>query len=301
MKKIAIISFTRDGSHLAEKIHQAAGEEPFEINIYQKSRYAEEVSGAMIVKESLQQWTKEQWGQVDALLFIGATGIAVRAIAPCICDKQTDPAVLCMDEQGHFCISLLSGHLGGANELTSKIANLTGAVAVITTATDLNQCFAVDLFGKENHLTLKDKKLAKDISARLLARKKIVTVGLGCRKGVEKQQIEDAVNMVCKENQIPPECVKQIASIDLKKEENGILEYSKERNLPFITYTADELKAVPGTYTDSLFVEQVTGVDNVCERSAVLGSGFGILIQKKKAMNQVTCALDIENEEQCNE
>lgn len=83
-----------------------------------------------------------------ALLFIGACGIAVRSIAPYLQGKDKDPAVVVLDERGIFAISLLSGHLGGANELTAVLANLTGAIPVITTATDINGRFAVDVFAK---------------------------------------------------------------------------------------------------------------------------------------------------------
>mgnify|MGYP000396976524 CR=1 FL=1 len=83
--------------------------------------------------------------KMDAILFVGACGIAVRSIAPYVKSKKTDPAVLCMDEQGKFVISLLSGHIGGANELTEEVAAVTGAVPVITTATDVNHKFAVDV------------------------------------------------------------------------------------------------------------------------------------------------------------
>ena len=109
----------------------------------------------------------------DALLFIGATGIAVRSIAPFVADKRKDPAVVVMDEKGIFAISLLSGHIGGANELAGKLANLTGAIPVITTATDVNGRFAVDVFAKKQKLWIADMKAAKRVSADVLDEKKI--------------------------------------------------------------------------------------------------------------------------------
>ena len=89
----------------------------------------------------------------------------------------------------------------------------------------------------------------------------------------------------------PPEAFEQIASIDLKKEEKGILSLSQDWQIPFVTYTEEELKQVPGEFTPSPFVKKITGVDNVCERSAVLASGNGRLRQRKTGENGVTTAV----------
>ena len=107
------------------------------------------------------------------LLFISAAGIAVREIAPHLKSKAEDPAVLCADERGLHVISLLSGHLGGANEWCERIARIIGADPVITTATDLHRVFAVDLFAKEQRLVFKDTATIKEVSARLLRGEKV--------------------------------------------------------------------------------------------------------------------------------
>ena len=93
---------------------------------------------------SLAEWTGVQFVQSDALIFVGAAGIAVRAIAPHCKSKTTDPAVVVVDECGRFAVPILSGHLGGANDLARTIAAVCGAVPVITTATDAHGIFAVD-------------------------------------------------------------------------------------------------------------------------------------------------------------
>lgn len=108
------------------------------------------------------------WQSGSEILFVGAAGIAVRLLAPYIQDKFKDPAVVVMDEKGRFVIPILSGHVGGANELAYLLARQLGAAAVITTATDVNECFAVDVFASRNRLVLTDRRKAKEFSAGLL-------------------------------------------------------------------------------------------------------------------------------------
>ena len=124
-------------------------------------------------EESLSQWTGRMFAEKRAMIFVSATGIAVRAIAPWIRDKMTDPPVVTVDEGAQFVIPLLSGHVGGANELARHIADWLEAVPVITTATDVNGKFAVDLFASAYHMTITDRKEAKNISAAVLEGKQI--------------------------------------------------------------------------------------------------------------------------------
>ena len=116
----------------------------------------------------IQAEVKEAFARCEALVFVGASGIAVRKIAPFVKDKFQDPAVLCLDEYGRFVIPLLSGHVGGANELARLIGRQLGAAVAISTATDLNGRFAVDVFAKKNGLVIKSRENAKRISAALL-------------------------------------------------------------------------------------------------------------------------------------
>ena len=124
-------------------------------------------------EEFLSQWTGKMFAEKRAMIFVSATGIAVRAIAPWIRDKMTDPPVVTVDEGAQFVIPLLSGHVGGANELARHIADWLEAVPVITTATDVNGKFAVDLFASAYHMTIRDRKEAKNISAAVLEGKQI--------------------------------------------------------------------------------------------------------------------------------
>lgn len=166
--KTAIICFSQRGLNLAEKLKTGLNKSGHRAEISVKSGYIKN-RDVHCVTESLNDWTARQFREKDALCFIGACGIAVRAIAPFIKSKDTDPAVIAIDETGNFSVPLLSGHLGGANDLAEQAAFLTGAVPVITTSTDIHQVFAVDLFAKKNRLHIMDLGLAKEISASLLS------------------------------------------------------------------------------------------------------------------------------------
>ena len=347
--KIALICFSLTGQETGEKLCCGLEKAGMTAVLDKKSKYLPDS-----VKVSTSAWAGEKFPDSDALIFIGATGIAVRSIAPYVASKKSDPAVLVIDECGKFVISLLSGHLGGANELALKTAEILHAVPVVTTATDLHHRFAVDIFAKKNHCSIFNMKAAKEVSAALLAGKKVgfysefpveenlpdglvlcdeygkpaenvkddlkaaeiecgvavtvrtscqpfasttqvvpkcLTLGMGCRKGKDAQGIAEAAQKVLDRSEFYKEAFEQIASIDLKKDEKGILSLSEDWHIPFITYTENQLKQVPGEFTPSPFVKKITGVDNVCERSAVFASGNGSLLQKKTGENGVTTAV----------
>ena len=349
----------------------------------------------------------------DAIIFVGATGIAVRAIAPFICGKSVDPAVLVIDEAGRYVISLLSGHLGGANALARTAASLIEAEPIITTATDAESAFAVDTFAKENGFLLTDLRKAKEVSAKVLRGEKLriysdipmeclvqrparheaelvpaqdidradiiisyrthilkpasgadaydrpsdasetqhpeyqnaelsearsdavqihplvdrdsaasaslgisehpsektsraiglrliakrVHIGLGARKGVTQAEVAAAVATCLEDAGIDPRAVVDLVSIDLKKQEAGILAYSYESGVPFVTYTAEELRTVEGAFAGSSFVQSVTGVANVCERAAAFAagrSGHAEVLVHKTIHGNVTTAVAVE-------
>lgn len=181
--KVSIISFTLKGIELSLKIKKAfSGETEEELCLYTKCSHAEKSlterklteknlaeGGLSYVEQPLTEWTGEQMKKRRSLLFIGACGIAVRAIAPFLTDKLNDVPVLVMDEQGRFVIPVLAGHVGGANELAVSLAERMGSTPVITTATDLNHCFAVDLFARRNALHIVNKDGIAKVSSRILA------------------------------------------------------------------------------------------------------------------------------------
>ncbi len=341
MEKIGIACFTQRGASLADRLEQELA------GTYEVLRY----------ERDLKQWCASCFERAGALLFIGACGIAVRTIAPFLRSKTTDPAVLVLDEAGRFVISLLSGHLGGANELAIRIARQIGAVPVITTASDVNGLMAVDVFAKRNHLQIDSMESAKKLAAALLRKERVglycsgavdgvwpdeltpadtsdeggkfdrliwiserrmqeeervrylkdrdstvlhliprtVVLGIGCRKGKTQEEIDAVVQQVLDNGKIPMKAVSLAASIDLKKEEPGMLDFCRQRQLPYQTYQAEELQTVPGVFSASEFVRKTAGVENVCERAALLAAGpGGRLIQKKYAENGVTAALAVQ-------
>lgn len=284
---------------------------------------------------ALGDWTQAHFGY-DALIFIGSCGIAVRAVAPYVVSKVSDPAVLAADEGGGFVVSLLSGHLGGANRLTERLARFLGAVPVVTTATDVRGVFAVDTWAAEQGLRVVNPARIKEISARLLAGERVtlsggeavagplppgirlcdgegdvlitwrrpdserplvlappvLTLGVGCRRGVSAEALERAFLQTLEREGLLPQAVSRACSIGLKAGEPGLLAFCRARNLPLNTFSVQELEAVPGVFTASPFVREITGVDNVCQRAAVLGSGpGGRLLGERYSGGGVTMAL----------
>ncbi len=117
-------------------------------------------------------------------------------------------------------------------------------------------------------------------------------IGMGCRRGTPAATLRSLLEEVLTQEGIPEKAVCALCTIDLKKDELGLQELARELGVPLTTYSAQKLAQVPGDFTSSPFVEQITGVDNVCERAA-LASG-GALLQKKTAKDGATVALAIE-------
>lgn len=320
----AIVWFTAQGEKLAYQVKSALSE---------RTQQQVQIQMGRRPGQSLKEWCREGFEQKQLLIFVGAVGIAVRSIAPFLKDKFTDPAVLALDEQGRYVIPVLSGHVGGGNRWAAVLAEELSAISVITTATDLNGKFAVDVFASERNLTLTDRRMAKQISAEILAGEtieffcekkvggslpaeliqseseekeaenvpgepagpeksriyvgihrypdrtntlylhpKALVVGIGCRKGKTMEEIEGFVHKTLQNHRLAMESVCCLASLDLKKEEPGILEFAGKYQIPFVTFSREELAEAPGDYTESGFVKEMTGIGNVCERAAVLAA-----------------------------
>lgn len=156
---VRIISFTGRGRALSQTLTAS-------LSDHLVQQYAK--ADGFLPYASVRAFAEEAMTQADLLVFIGATGIAVRAIAPFVRSKDEDPAVLVIDENGRFVISLLSGHIGGANAWAQQLAQTLQAVPVITTATDGRGVFAVDSWGVQHTCSVKDVREIKHISGALL-------------------------------------------------------------------------------------------------------------------------------------
>ena len=283
----------------------------------------------------------QTWQDYREIVCIMATGIVVRTIAPLLQDKYHDPAIVVCDEQGKFAISLLSGHLGGANQLADVVATHTGGQAVLTTASDVLGLTALDLWCRDLKLIIGDKDaftkamgrlvdqgslniwstyplppLPPDlqavaapeeadliISARTegpagsaLLHPKTLVLGIGCNRGTPKADIARAVAATCAQHQLAPEAIARLASIDLKQDEEGLLEFARSHALAIDFFTSDALNQVEDVST-SQAVLKATGAKGVAEPAALLSAGPGstLLVPKMKWTDVTTAVAEIAN------
>ncbi len=273
-----------------------------------------------------------------ALVFIMATGIVVRTIASLMESKYTDPAVVVMDEAGQFTISLISGHVGGANLLARRLAGLTGATPVITTATDVEGTPAVDILASQlncvpfprpmvkqfnralaegdpvrlssrwtlpeeiiqqfNMASLKDDDLqvivdrapGKEEGPLYLLPRNLV-IGIGCRRGVPGELIVDAVEKVLAGIPAGHQRVKSLATVDIKKDEEGIKYAAELYGVPVEIISRTDIEKLTGTFEESEFVKKTVGVGGVCEPAAMLACNQGRVVVPKRKMKAVTVAV----------
>ena len=294
--KIASIAFTENGAKIVKMLVRE-----MDVKGYVFEKYK---TDGLETFNNVSSLVRDIFKKYNAIVFVGACGIAVRSIAPYVKDKAKDPAVVVVDEKGNFAIPILSGHIGGANDLAEKIAALTSGVAVITTATDINKKFSVDTFAVRNNLHIGDTKLIKEISSRILNDKKVglytdyklknvpdcfeesnevgicisdddkkpfrttlnlmpknVVLGIGCRKGCET--VEESILAFLKVNGVSVYSLFAVATVDIKKNEKGIVEFCEKFDIPLLTFSAKTLSAVEGEFTTSEFVKKTVGVDNV--------------------------------------
>lgn len=185
--KIALISLTNQGDLIGKKL---------------KKDYDMEIFTRSFVKENgFRKVCNKVFDEFDALVFSSSTGIAVRAIAPLMKSKTTDPAVIIIDSSGKFVISLISGHLGGANELAEELALKLGAIPVITTATDGMGIIAPDVIARDNRLKISSMKVCKEIAALLVEEKNILFID-------DENEIENLGKGYCSEKDLKENSIK---------------------------------------------------------------------------------------------
>lgn len=244
---------------------------------------------------SVGAWAHKYFGQADCLVVIGSTGIAVRAIAPYVNSKTSDPAVVVVDEAAQWAIPVLSGHLGGAVGYADTISGLIGAHPIHTTATDVRNITPVDswarahemkiespekivtvaatqLKGHEVGVAVTDRLIETPYEQTLFVRPQSLVVGVGCKRGVKPEVIRAFVEAELKQHGYALHSVAAVASIDLKADEKALIRLAADLSVPFLTFSAQELQAVSGSVSSSAYVHDKVGVDCVCERAALAGA-----------------------------
>ncbi len=330
--KAVIFAYSRQGIKTADQLAGFFSSDDLKIFVSQRLT----ASSYFALPSPSGRFYGSIFNEADAMIFISSCGIAVREIAPFIRDKRTDPAVICIDELGKYVIPILSGHIGGANDLATKLAAYLDAKPIITTATDINHKFSVDSWAAKNEMLIDNMELAKEVSAAILERDipllcdlpiisaypngtypgdggpigiyigwtnkqpfnktlqlipQALYVGIGCRRGTGKEDIQKAVDTVFEQFRLDQRGIHSFASIDLKANEQGLLDYCEQTNMKIDFYSADKLQNVRGTSSHSDFVQKITGVDNVCERAALIKADD--LIVPKTIVNSVTIAVGV--------
>ena len=169
----AIITLTKNALELAYRVKDKF---PYS-DVFTLPRWKDRSkTGTGFINENMADFAGSIFSRYDTLVFIMAAGIVVRSIARYINDKTTDPAVIVIDEKGKFAISLLSGHIGGANRITLEIAASIGATPVITTASDLNEKLSVDMIAARYGLAIENMEHAKTITAMIVNDQKVSVV-----------------------------------------------------------------------------------------------------------------------------
>ena len=362
--KIAILCITSNGRSLACKIKRSLNDgDIYFINNKRDenslddneviSKYLEEDVEIYTVKKRLKFFVEDIFDKYEYILFIMSTGIVVRTIAPLVTSKFSDPAILVTDEKGSNIISLLSGHMGGANEMTLHISDLINSNPVITTATDINKKSSLDMIAKKlnGHIVnFRDNVL--DVNAMLVngdavglyidgeynidtrgftvldnskslessissdeELKKInlntivvisnkenlqidkyyedkyriikvtprdIVIGIGCRRDTESHLLQDFLEDFLIKNNIDINSIKEIGSIEVKKDEKAIIDLSENLNVPFRVLSVEEISQVDYLFEKSEWVKKSVGVYSVAEPVAHLLSDGNVIIEKNK-------------------
>ena len=344
--RIAIWALTREGARLGRRIRGLL----IGSHLFLGGR-----AGDTVEKEfqfdRLGDALQAHFPRYSGHVFIMATGIVFRSLAPLLQHKTQDPAVVVVDECGQHAISLLSGHLGGANALARRIGDGMGARPVITTATDLQKVPAIDLIAQERGLFIENPGSIRHVSMALLEGRSIslhdpygclagalpddnlrangiltgsaerekkicpgpgvwvddirvdlsseililrpatLFVGVGCNRGTSAAEIRALLDRVLDHHQLAVNSVAGLASIDLKADEQGLLELAAALNRPLTFFTRDQLAVVTDIPSPSTMVEKHVGVKSVCEAAAILASKKGQLIAPKQTTANATIAI----------
>jgi len=251
-KAISIIALTDTGFALANRLSDILKTSGETVNVsFKPAPFTEHV--------------QQLFSEGHALIFITAMGIAVRSLAAVIKNKQQDPPVLVMDEEGKFIVPLLSGHEGGANQWAKELADSINAQAVITSC----KAYTTPIY----------------------------TVGMGCERGCSLEHLSDLLAQCLRQAGLTLEDIASINSIDIKADEAGLIRLADVKKRPYQTYSAQQLSVVENQLsTKSDYIYSVVGVYGVAESAALVaaqentGQAAELLLVKQKT-DKATCAI----------
>jgi cobalt-precorrin 5A hydrolase len=342
--KLAVWALTREGLKKAFVIVDSLED----IDVYGPENLIERNSSF----EGFQHFktrVRKVFHDYEGHIFIMATGIVVRIIAPLLRDKVHDPAVVVLDEKAQHVISLLSGHLGGANALAHKVAHILGAAPVITTATDVNGIKAFDTAAVEKDLCIENPGSIKTLNLTLLEKRKIYLIdsmkiissfyenisfieifedllsveedidkspvvyvgdqlvtpragflimrplslvaGIGCNRGTNFEELKEGLETVFEQFQLSMKSLRNLATIELKKDEEGLIKLAETLNIPIDYFLSKELGSVKGIENPSQIVKKYTGTGGVCEAATLLSAEAEQLLIPKQILKNMTVAV----------
>jgi cobalt-precorrin 5A hydrolase len=229
--KAAFITLSREGYAAYARLRAAF--DGLECYVHES---AGECAGAASFAQ-VRALTERLFATHQALIYAAPCGVVVRSLAGCVQHKLTDPAVAVLDVGARWCVSLLSGHEGGANALAMRVANALDAEPVISTTTE----------------AVKD-----------------VIVGVGCRRGVSCEAILAAIETTLRAAGVALDRVRLLATADIKAHEPGLLAAAERLKLPLRLISSEQIKQSGRTFTHSEFVQSRVGVPAVAEPAALL-------------------------------
>ncbi|MFJ3621158.1 precorrin-3B C(17)-methyltransferase [Streptomyces iakyrus] len=269
------------------------------------------------------------FAQCEQLVCFLATGAVVRLVAPLLSGKTEDPGVVCVDEGGRFAVSLLGGHAGGANELAREVGDLLGAEPVVTTATDAVDLAGLDTLGlpvegdvagvsralldgeavalraevawplpplpvaDQGSYTIRvTDRLVEAAEREVVLRPPSLVVGVGASKGAPVEEVLGLVEGALREAGLSVASVAELATVDAKAEEAGIVGAARRLGVPLVTYSAGELAGVDVPNPSDAPLAAV-GTPSVAEAAALVGGGELLVPKRKSAASpaMATCAV----------
>ena len=289
----------------------------------------EKVENLFVIDERVPILLEKTFDKYDLHIFVAAAGAVVRIIDGKFKSKDTDPAVISIDDHANFVISLLSGHLGGANEECRKIAEGIGAIPVVTTASEVGGKIAVDTLSQKIKAKLENLEGAKKVTSLIVNRENVslhlpknivendkncagaiivsnrknieiskvipqnLFVGIGCKRGVSKEHIIGKLKYVMDRQNLEFSAIKMAASAWVKSDETGLLEAMRELNIPIKFFEKEEILKMEHLIEEkSEYVKKTIGVYGVSEPCACLASsGKGKFLVKKIRLDGVTISV----------